>query len=160
MTGMPRRFGLGRRRVALCAVAVAVAIVLAGAGCDQGSVSAEQTELAELVKRPDVDQITARYKEMYAKIRQTISAAVPSAADWQDDGDGGSSGCGGEFSSVTIPDARAIGLPNWATAPIPGAEWTRTINAVDQVVRGYGFNSGPSAAPNRQYVTGRPTSCS
>jgi hypothetical protein len=30
------------------------------------------------MKRPDVDQITARYKEMYAKVRQTISATVPS----------------------------------------------------------------------------------
>jgi hypothetical protein len=125
--------------------------VLAGAGCDQGSVSAEQTEFAELTKGPDIDQITARYKEMYTKVQQAITAVAPNIAEWQQDGDdGGDSGCCGEFSSVSIPDGGQIGLPIVNGAPIPPAEWTR---AVDQVVRGYGFNSGPSDVPNRQYVT-------
>jgi hypothetical protein len=114
-----------------------------------------ETQFSQLMRRPDIDQATGRYEEVYGRVRQRLSDVVPALADWKSGGDRGTAMCGTDFPDLGA-DGRIAMLGNWsAEAPIPDGDWARAIQAVDEVVRGYGFDSGPIAAadkPQNHYV--------
>jgi Lipoprotein confined to pathogenic Mycobacterium len=136
-------------------VMVAIAGCASGGESSEGSMSGNETQFSQLMQRPDIDQVAAGYEAMYAKVRQELSVVVPMLVDWRSNDDPATSMCGGDYSDLGA-DGQTRSLPNWLTvAPIPDADWARAVRAVDVVVRGYGFDSGPITAadkPGNHYV--------
>lgn len=121
--------------------------------------AAEQFE--QLMQRPDIDEAAARYGEMYRKIRDQLTSAVP-ALHWEQTNPPGRAACGTEFGAIDQAgrsDAQERGLGNWtARGNLPDAQWDEAVLVVGGVARSYGFNSGPSVVknnPSDHYVTFR-----
>jgi hypothetical protein len=158
-----RRGSFGRREppvvIARC-IQVVLTVVVLFVGCSScdgssgGSVSDQETEYSQLMKRPDSDQAAARYGEILAKVREQLSAVSPSVKGWTSAKDGTAGGCN-DFPDVGF-DGEFVSTGNWYTqAPMPEGDWARAVQAVDKLVRAYGFDSGPVTAvdrPGNHYV--------
>jgi hypothetical protein len=113
-----------------------------------GSVSDQESEFAQLMKRPDIDQAGARYEAILAKVRQQLTEVSPTVKNWVSLKDGTGGGCT-DFPNIGF-DGDFVSTGNWYTeVPIPEADWDRAVQAVDRLVRTYGFDSGPVAAVDR-----------
>jgi hypothetical protein len=152
-------------RASCLITAACMALALSACGPDsppETSVDQKTEQFNELMKRPDIDQAVARYEEMYAKVRDQLSAVVPTLK-WERTDELSSSGCAREFAAVDAGarqfDAVERGLPNWTAAGrIPDTQWTPTLSAVVNIARTYGFDSGPVVVkdqPADHYVTSR-----
>lgn len=108
----------------------------------------QQRQFAELIQRPDIDQATARYEEMYTKVRAALSAAFP-ALKWQQTTQLAGAACGSEYPGLD-GDGEARGLPNWmAEGNLPDAQWDEAVSIVRDVAHDYRFDAG-------QVVVNRP----
>ncbi len=77
---------------------VLLAILLASCGAGTPEKKSVDEQRATLAARPNIEQITARYEEMLARMRQRLSAEV-GPLKWVKRGESGRSGCG-EFSGL------------------------------------------------------------
>lgn len=136
---------LARRAPSLLAVTVAL---LALAACQTRGQSPNNTMTAnpgqqfqELIKHPDIEQISRRYEEMATKVHDRLVAEV-GLSPWKQDPDGGSrSGCRG-YSDVTIPDAQSRGLPIWySESNMSDDEWSQAARIATDISGAYGFDS-------------------
>lgn len=142
-------------RARLALVATALALPLAVTSCGGGSGMNNNAQFATLMQRPDIDQVTQRYDQMATQLRQQLSVVFPQLVWYQDEGIG-TSGCGSNYPNLGV-DGESRTLANWATnATVPDNQWNHALQIVDQVIRPYGFNSGPitpGSDPSIHWVT-------
>jgi hypothetical protein len=104
----------------------------------------------ELKERPDIDQASSRYEEMYTRCPAAVHGCVPVPTVAANPG---GAACGPEFAALapgSRQDAVIRGLANsMVPGNLPGAQWDRAVSIVDTVVRSYGFNSGPIVVISR-----------
>ncbi|MER5389938.1 LppA family lipoprotein [Saccharopolyspora sp. NPDC002686] len=96
---------------------------------------AEQRE--ELLRRPSMEEASARYLEMLGRMRDALTAEFPSL-QWVQDDDLRSSGCP-EFPAYRSDGAsQTLGL--WsANGNLPDDQWPRAQQIAEDVSREYGF---------------------
>lgn len=140
-----------RKRSPACAGLALALLVLAGcAGPDTPpeNTTVDQTtqQFNQLLQRPDIDQASTRYEEMYSRVRAAIATAAPGLKPWQIANQAGGSACGNDFAAVNVDlrtdDAVVKGLPNWAAeGNIPDDKWPHTVDAVRSIAAEYGFDT-------------------
>ncbi len=95
------------------------------------------TQRAELLRRPGIEEITRRYEEMQARTRDELAQQFP-WLDWRHVEDGTKAGCTGfdEFSGI----AESNTLDMWsAEGNIPDPDWPRAEQIVARITAEYGF---------------------
>jgi hypothetical protein len=104
-----------------------------------GSSMSQQQQFAELMKRPTLDEIAARYEEMRGKIRSKLSSDL-GITDWIDKHDGRQSGCANEFPEVSSGDA-VRSFMSFIISPksVPPEKWSAATAIVSEIGYGYGF---------------------
>ncbi|GAA3534454.1 hypothetical protein GCM10022222_17490 [Amycolatopsis ultiminotia] len=131
-------------------LALALLVLTACAGPDtppeNTTVDEQAQQFSQLMQRPDIDQATARYEQMYGRIRDAVAAAVPSLKAWQITNPAGGSACGNDFAAVDADlrrdDAVIKGLNNWTAAGnIPDGKWLQVVDAVHAIAADYGFGT-------------------
>jgi hypothetical protein len=128
--------------VALVALLAATACATPDQSPDDSTMTATpQQQFQELLKRPDIEQISQRYNEMRAGISDRLSAEI-GTPPWKEDADtGGSSGCGREYPDVGI-DGEARAMPLWySEAAVPDDKWTLAVQVVNEITSNYGFGA-------------------
>ncbi|MFF0144443.1 LppA family lipoprotein [Amycolatopsis sulphurea] len=108
--------------------------------------SQKTEQFNELMKRPDIDRAAAGYEELYAKVREQVTAEVP-ALKWEVANPESSAACGNDFAAVNADlrknDAEVKGLANWvAKGNLPDFQWKHVASTVGQVAGTYGFGGG------------------
>lgn len=94
----------------------------------------------DLMQRPDIDQVTARYEEMYIQVRSALSVAFPDL-QWRQTSQLTGAACGFKYPGLDADDEQR-GLPNWmAPGSITDAHWDEAVEVVQNVARNYGFNT-------------------
>ncbi|GAB3397286.1 hypothetical protein GCM10027360_93240 [Amycolatopsis echigonensis] len=151
-----------RPRIArLVSIALAAALALTGCGADSppethvNQTSPKDRQFSELMQRPDIDEIVAHYQQMYADLRQQLSAEFPSIGSWSQSQDATTAACGPEFDAVNadLPqnDAVTKSVGNWGTTgTISDKDWSRALKTVSGIVSRYGFD------PNAQVMNDKP----
>ncbi|WP_409184909.1 LppA family lipoprotein [Amycolatopsis sp. VS8301801F10] len=153
------------KRTLALAAALCLTFELSACGPDvppETTVNQKTEQFNELMKRPDIDQAVARYEEMYAKIRAKVTKIVPSLK-WTSANPMTSASCGNDFAAVNADlrrdDAEVKSLASWvAQGKVPDPQWDSVQAAVSDILRGYGFDSGPTVVKNQpsdHYVTYR-----
>ena len=134
-----------RTLIAIAALAATLAVAACGTSEPPMNEKTAREQFQQLMQRPDIDQAAARYEEMYAKVRQTISAAVP-ALVWKTHDQLTRAGCGSDFGAIDVAgrsDAEHRSLANWvAEGNIPDSNWEHIVSLVRQVAQSYGFDGG------------------
>lgn len=125
------------RRVA--AALIAVGVLLAGCADPFESDMTPEEQFHELLKRPDVEQITKRYGEIQAEIRAALKKQLDLPA-WKNQDDGKPSSCG-DFPDVSPFDIESYFLDRWITDPISLQDWSEAKRITREIARGYGFES-------------------
>ncbi|WP_158691351.1 LppA family lipoprotein [Amycolatopsis benzoatilytica] len=102
-------------------------------------------QFSQLMQRPDINQVAARYDEMFQKVREQLAAKFP-ALHWKQTDQPGRAGCSQEFAAIDVSgraDAETHSFPIW-TAPgnLPDAEWQQAAADVREIARNYGFDAG------------------
>jgi hypothetical protein len=154
-----------KRTLSLITAVVCTTLAASACGPDmppETTMSQKNQQFNELMKRPDLDQAVARYEEMYQKVRDQITAIVPSLK-WRLANPATRASCGFDFAAVNADlrkdDAEIKSLANWmAEGKIPDAQWDAALAAVNGILRTYGFDSGPIVVkdqPSDHYVTFR-----
>lgn len=107
-----------------------------------------EAQFNDLMKRPDIDQVTAQYEEMYGQIRAALSSAFP-ALQWRQTGQLTGSACGFKYSGLDADDEQR-NLPNWmAPGSIPDEQWGQALQIVQDIARKNGFADGPIVVKNQ-----------
>ncbi|WP_165436110.1 LppA family lipoprotein [Amycolatopsis suaedae] len=125
-----------------------VVLVLCGvlAGCDAtdpfGSREREDVSLedqfAELMRRPSVEEITRKYEEMQAKVREVLSASVQ-LPPWTRTPDPGYSSCN-DFPAVDAWDVKRDYLDRWSVDQgVSPEQWKVLATKFKEVVAQWGF---------------------
>lgn len=129
-----------RPLVAALALAV-LAPGCASAGSERGNMD---QQLATLAQRPTIEQITARYEEMQARLRDRLSAEV-GPLQWVKRESAGRAGCA-DFPDL---EGESRTLDRWASeGNLPDAQWERAVAIAAEVTGEYGF-SAPEAIVDR-----------
>jgi hypothetical protein len=131
-------------------VVLAACLALAACGANtppEPTVDQATQQFNQLMQRPDIDQVTARYQQMYLQVRQRLSGLLPTLTWSQSLGVMGAA-CGPEFAAVDASrpqdDAITRSLGNWdLNGTILDAQWTNALAAIADVVQGYGFDPRP-----------------
>lgn len=149
------------RRTVLTLLVVLATIALSG--CDAAKTGTQQPpetsvdlrtqQFDELMKRPDIDQITEIYYKMYDQLKQQLSKAFPTIK-WQKFDNQGDSGCSDEFAAVDadLPEADtdSRGLEDWGVkGGVTDANWPSAESVFLDVVKKYGFNGQPQVMNDR-----------
>lgn len=128
--------------VALVTLLAATACVTRDQSPDDSTMTASpKQQFQELLKRPDIEQVSQRYNEMRAGISDRLIAEI-GTPPWEEDPEtGGNSGCGREYPEIGL-DGEARTMPIWtAAAAIPDDKWSRAVQIVDEITSGYGFGA-------------------
>ncbi|RJQ82677.1 LppA family lipoprotein [Amycolatopsis panacis] len=129
--------------------AVCMTLVVSACGPDvppETTVSQKTEQFNELMKRPDLDQAVARYEDLYSKVRDQVTAIVPTLK-WQQANPSTAASCGNDSTAVNAnlrkDDAEVKGLANWmAKGNLPDAQWEQVVSAVGRIAQDYGFGGG------------------
>ncbi|PFG47913.1 putative LppA-like lipoprotein [Amycolatopsis sulphurea] len=110
-------------------------------------------QFAELMKRPDIDQASARYEQMYGETRQRLVAEFPTL-QWRQSLEQTSASCGNDFAAVNAGlrthDAIVRGMGNWVgTGGFRDDQWERALATVGEVAHQYGFDAHPKVIANQ-----------
>lgn len=122
-------------------LAFLAAVALSITGCDNGLVSeaggnVEEQE-AQLINRPSIEEISARYSEMDTRLQQELSRVYPSMR-WEKGQDITRAGCA-DFDAFA-DTAEGWTLAIWvAEGNIPDAAWPRAEQVFAQVTGEFGF---------------------
>lgn len=135
-----------QRRTPLFAATLAAAIALTACGPARPSsttimntTSADSAaQLRELKSRPDIDQITQRYDDMRAVVRERLSAEI-GLAPWIKRDEISRSGCR-DYPDVDQALKEARGLSRWAVETnLPDAKWPQAVQIVTDIAGSHGF---------------------
>lgn len=133
-------------------IALAVAVHLAATACGEptgrspitptmNTTSAESAaQYRDMQARPNIDQITERYDEMRAAIRERLASEV-GLAPWVKDDEFSRAGCR-DFPAVDQKFKESRGLALWALeSNIPDEKWPIAVRIVTEIAAGYGFGN-------------------
>jgi hypothetical protein len=129
------------KRSSILAVICALALLLGGCTGDKSEGEAVNDQFAELLKRPDIEQVEADYQGMLGEIRDTLVRAT-GIANWVPDDEGLSgSGCGFDY-----PDIRADGTvrrysSGISPGNIPDDKWPAAVSTVAAIAAQHGFGA-------------------
>jgi len=100
-----------------------------------------QQQFDQLMQRPSLEEISARYEEMRQKIADSLTQNFR-ISDWnKGDEQPSSDGCGSDYS-VHPWDGRTFYPPTWSSkTPVTYNQWQRAKSDVVGVARKYGFNA-------------------
>ena len=117
----------------------ALALAVLAAGCT--SAASERGDMddqfATLAQRPTIEQITATYEEMQARLRERLSADV-GPLQWTNDQNAGRAGCA-DFPDV---EGESRTLDRWTSeGNLPDAQWERAVAIVAEITGEYGFSA-------------------
>ena len=136
------RFGRWMTALAL----VVLALVVLAAGCSSAGSGGDDMDArqATLEQRPAIEEITATYEEMQARVRERLSAEV-GPLQWVNRQSAGSAGCA-DFPGV---GGESRTLDRWTSeGNLPDAQWDRAVAIVAEVSGEYGF-AAPEAIVDR-----------
>jgi hypothetical protein len=92
----------------------------------------------ELQARPNIDEITQRYDEMRAVIRERLATGI-GIGPWIKDDENSRAGCG-DYPDVDQRFKESRGLALWAVeAAIPDEKWPDAVRIFAEIAGGYGF---------------------
>lgn len=129
------------RRLVVALVLAVLATACTSAGSERDDMD---DQLAALAQRPTIEEITATYEEMQARLRERLSAEV-GPLRWVNDQNAGRAGCA-DFPDV---DGESRTLNRWTSeGNLPDAQWDRAVAIVAEVTGEYGF-SAPEAVVDR-----------
>jgi hypothetical protein len=98
-----------------------------------------QQQYSELMSRPDIEEVVARYEEMREKIKSRLGSEL-GIANWEDKQDGRQSGCTNEFPGVDSRDAARKFLSFLISSrSVPVEQWSAAKNIVSEIGGQYGF---------------------
>jgi hypothetical protein len=105
-----------------------------------GNLMSQQQQYAELMKRPTINEVVARYEEMRAKIQSKLSSDL-GITNWEDKHDGRQSGCANEFPEVSSNDI-VRNFMSFIIAPtnVPSEHWPAAAAIVSEISSEYGFD--------------------
>jgi hypothetical protein len=128
-------------RSSIPALICALALLLGGCTGDNPKGEAVNDQFAELLKRPDIDQVEAEYQGMLTAIRDKLVREV-GVASWVPDNEGLSgSACGFDF-----PDVGADGkVRRYSSGVSPGnitdEKWPAAVATVVGIAAQHGFGA-------------------
>lgn len=110
-------------------------------GSDNGKDGMSQAQqLDELLKRPNIDDATARYKKMLGEIRTQLGEKV-ALGSWQEGLSGEiSPGCT-NFHDVDLHDAQTVYTTWGSPGTLTETTWPQAVQALLSVSANYGFNT-------------------
>jgi predicted LppA-like lipoprotein len=123
-------------------LALALLVVLAVAGCEGNEVVSEfegdeQQQRAELMRRPSLEDASARYQEMLARMRNELTTSFP-WMNWRTSQGLTRAGCA-EFK-VYKEELETHYLGVWvAYGDLSDADWPRAQQVIADIGRSYGF---------------------
>jgi predicted LppA-like lipoprotein len=107
-----------------------------------------QQQFQEMLQRPDIDQVTARYEQMRTQIRERLTTEL-GLSPWQDESDSKASDCR-DYPAVEGADKESRFPSTWTVnAAITDEKWPHAITIIDEVARSYGFESPPRVIVDR-----------
>ena len=134
-----RSFQVSRRRYDLLVAVALLAFALGGCGVIGMGGKSVDDQQATLRQRPDIEQISARYEQMQAEVRDRLTAEIGGLA-WVNDDNESRSGCGFDFSDVHEGESRL--LARWtALGNLPDARWDDAVAIVQEITGEYGFGT-------------------
>jgi len=100
-----------------------------------------QQQFDQLMQRPSLEEITARYEEMRQKISDSLAQKF-GVAEWgKRDSPPDTGGCAPEYS-VDSWDAGKYYAQIWySKTPIAYAQWSQAKSAVSEIAGSYGFST-------------------
>ncbi|MGI8306864.1 LppA family lipoprotein [Saccharopolyspora hattusasensis] len=102
----------------------------------------EAAQRAELLRRPSIEEASARYLDMLGRMRDALAAEFP-WIQWVQGQKLGRAGCADFPAYGSEGESQTLGV--WtASGNLPDAQWPRAQQIVEDVARGYGF--GPVRA--------------
>lgn len=139
------------RRVQLITAAFAAAGLLFVASCGDGSEyfnggsvddKSHEQKIDELLQRPDIEQVLAKYTEMEEEIIKQLSDEVPSLTFYKVENSGLGGGCGFEYSGIGEWTAKKQGLgTNKSDGNLPDEQWPEALKIVTDISTQYGFGN-------------------
>lgn len=118
---------------------VLLAVVLGGCGFIGVGGESVDDQRATLQQRPDIEQISTRYEQMQAEVRDRVTAEIGGLA-WVNDDNESRRGCGSEFPDMREGESRS--LTRWtALGNLPDARWDDAVAIVQAVTSEYGFST-------------------
>jgi hypothetical protein len=139
----------------LAALFLALTILVTGCGplgkqgAEEERRAMENSQFAELMKRPDIETIAKRSEEVGGKIRAKLIEGKFVAA-WQERaGSSGGGGCGRSYPEVSSADTDWRALNRWtAEGNLSDEKWVAAVAAVAEIAREYGYGE-PKIVVNR-----------
>ncbi|MDA3626492.1 LppA family lipoprotein [Saccharopolyspora sp. WRP15-2] len=102
----------------------------------------ESAQREELMRRPSIEEVTARYQEMLGRVRDALASEFP-WIQWMQSDEIGRAGCAQFPAFRSDGETRTLGI--WtANGNLPDAQWPRAQQLTEAVAREYGF--GPVRA--------------
>lgn len=102
-------------------------------------------QFQQLMQRPDIDQVTASYEDMYRKIREQITANFAELS-WKETRPPSNTACGEQFGAIDVAgrmDAKESGLGNWtANGNLDDSQWMQASEEVRTIAQEHGFDAG------------------
>jgi hypothetical protein len=98
---------------------------------------------AQLMQRPDIDQVTQQYQQMGTEIRHSLTAAIPELNVWTVSADTLKAGCGHDYPGLGA-DGEALSLPDYVVSgKLPDDKYERALTIVGSTAQRYGFTAAP-----------------
>jgi hypothetical protein len=112
-------------------------ITLSACG-NEGNDMSQEEKFAELLKRPNEEQIVARYDNMQQMIADKLATAFSLPAWTRDEATAGEALCGHEFINLGS-DAGTKSLPILSTAASIPDQWGQAVRIAEYIARDNGF---------------------
>jgi hypothetical protein len=127
------------------AVAGLLFVVSCGGGDEYfngGSVDDKSNEqkIEELLARPDIEQVVAKYREMEEQIVDELTDKIAGLSFYRVDSTASFRGCGMEYSGIDRWTAQKQGLgTNKSDGNLPDEQWPQALKIVTDIAAQYGF---------------------
>jgi hypothetical protein len=129
------------KRSSIPAGICALALLLGGCTGDNPKGEAVNDQFAELLKRPDIEQVQADYQGMLSEIRDKLVREV-GVANWVPDDEGLSgSGCGFDFPDIAAEGKVRRYSSGLSPGNIPDDKWPAAVSTVAGIAAQHGFGA-------------------
>ncbi|HEV7975251.1 LppA family lipoprotein [Amycolatopsis sp.] len=130
-----------KRRFTIPAALCALTLLLGGCTSEDPKGDAVNNQFAELMKRPDIEQVEAEYQNMLASIREKLVNEIGIAPWIPKDSQPSASACGGEFTEITTEGQRRNYSSGRSPGNLPDGQWSRAVALVGETAGQHGFGA-------------------
>ncbi|MFF0146172.1 putative LppA-like lipoprotein [Amycolatopsis sulphurea] len=100
-----------------------------------------QQQFTELMTRPTITEMVARYEQMRGEIRTQLTRDLGVTQWAEQPGSSNYTGCAREFPDVNVQDVQKQHPATWySPTPISPENWEKAKGTVSSVARRYGFD--------------------